>query len=79
MNIKEMKEMLQLMAEHNLTEIEIEKVAIAMNIPPSQLRQQAGSLSTGDFIYNDAVRNTNRKIHARWLLTYHAGPLQWAR
>jgi len=58
------------------TEIEIEKVAIAMNLPPSQLRQQAGSLSTGDFIYNDAVKNENRRIHARWLLTYHAGPLK---
>jgi acetyl-CoA carboxylase biotin carboxyl carrier protein len=35
MNIKEMKEMLQLMAEHNLTEIEIEKDGLKVKLKKS--------------------------------------------
>jgi hypothetical protein len=57
------------------TERDIEKVSVAMGVSPSQLTQDLANLSTGDFIFNDAVRNTMKTIHARWLFTYHAGPL----
>lgn len=58
------------------TERDMEKVATAMDTSPSGLKGSIGKLGTGDFIYNNAVKNVDKIIHARWLLTYHGGPLK---
>ncbi|MFT4326408.1 MAG: helicase HerA-like domain-containing protein [Candidatus Woesearchaeota archaeon] len=58
------------------TENDIEKVATAMDMSPSVLKEDIAKLKTGDFVYNNAVENKTQSIHARWLYTYHGGPLQ---
>lgn len=58
------------------TERDMEKVATALDEAPSKLKSSIGALRTGDFIYNNAVKNVNKVMHARWLLTYHDGPLK---
>lgn len=57
------------------TENDIEKVAAATDLPPAKLKEQVGSLSTGRFVMNNAVKNTTTVMQARWLLSYHRGPL----
>ncbi|MBU1975038.1 MAG: DUF853 family protein [Nanoarchaeota archaeon] len=57
------------------TDRELEKVASAMDMSPSKLKLDVAKLGTGEFVYNDAVRNQNKIIKARWVYTYHEGPL----
>ena len=40
------------------TEYDIEKVATAMDVAPSELKEQIADLKTGDFVYNNAVDNS---------------------
>ena len=47
MNLKEMKEMLQLMAEHSLTEIEIEKDGLKIKLKKGALGQLVADESAG--------------------------------
>ncbi|PIN69550.1 hypothetical protein COV93_05025, partial [Candidatus Woesearchaeota archaeon CG11_big_fil_rev_8_21_14_0_20_43_8] len=58
------------------TERDIEKVATAMDLLPSRLKTDISTFSVGDFMYHNAVKNSARIMKARWLLTYHAGPLK---
>lgn len=58
------------------TDRDVEKVATAMDASASKLKSDLSKLKTGDFIYNNAVSNTSKLMKARWLLTYHAGPLK---
>lgn len=55
---------------------DIEKVATAMDIRPSDLKSDIGMLKTGDFVYNDAVKNKTLIMHARWLYSFHDSPLK---
>ncbi len=57
------------------TDNDIEKVSTAIGISASTLRQALINFNTGDFYYNNSVENKSFKIHARWLYTYHSGPL----
>jgi len=57
------------------TDNDIEKVATAMDIAPSALKTDIAPLSTGQFIYNNAVTNKTATIQARWLYSLHSGPL----
>jgi hypothetical protein len=58
------------------TEIEMSKVAAAMSLSPGEMMPIISKLSTGEFVYNDAVKNSRKVISARWLVTYHGGPLK---
>ncbi len=55
---------------------DLEKVAAAMDIQVSILKKEASKLKTGDFVFNDAVKNTFAVLHARWLKSFHRGPLK---
>lgn len=55
---------------------DIEKVATAMDIVPSKLKESVSKLKIGDFVLNDAVSNRMTLMHARWLVSYHRGPLK---
>lgn len=57
------------------TQLDMEKVAAGMELDPSTLREQMSSLQTGDFVYNNAIKNNTQQIHARWLYSFHGGPL----
>jgi hypothetical protein len=57
------------------TENDIEKVAVAMDLNPAKLKADVGQLTTGDFVYNNAIDNKKEIMHARWLYSYHGGPL----
>lgn len=57
------------------TQNDIEKVATATGLATAELRDDIGALRTGGFVLNDGVKNTTRTIQARWLYTYHRGPL----
>lgn len=57
------------------TDNDIEKVSTAIGISQSTLKQALLGFNTGDFYYNNAVENKSMKIHARWLYSYHSGPL----
>lgn len=57
------------------TDNDVEKVATAMDVTPSQLKTDVASLGIGQFVYNNAVRNSKHIIQARWLYSYHSGPL----
>jgi len=58
------------------TDNDIEKVASAMDLVPSKIKSDIAGLQTGDFIFNNAIVNKTHIMHARWLYTYHGGPLQ---
>lgn len=58
------------------TEKDLEKVATAMNLKLSTLKEDSSQLKTGYFVFNDAIRNTHKIMRARWLLSYHASPLK---
>lgn len=58
------------------TDNDIEKVCTAMDLPASTLKAEIAELTTGRFICNNAVTNQTKTIQARWLYTYHGGPLQ---
>jgi hypothetical protein len=60
------------------TDNDIEKVASATDNKPSELKAVIGSLKTGEFFLNNAVRNKNVKFKTRWLYTLHQGPLKEA-
>ena len=55
---------------------EIEKMATAMNLKPTQLIAEVSNLKTGDFVYHNAIQNFSKVMHGRWLLGYHGGPLK---
>ncbi|MFH1401037.1 MAG: helicase HerA-like domain-containing protein, partial [Nanoarchaeota archaeon] len=57
------------------TENDIIKVATATDLAPARLKAMVAELRGGDFICNNSVSNSTKAIHARWLLTYHGGPL----
>ncbi|HLP80332.1 MAG TPA: helicase HerA-like domain-containing protein [Acidobacteriota bacterium] len=57
------------------TELDVEKVAAGMEVNPSDLKRQVAALQTGEFIYNNSVKNTMQHIASRWLYSYHGGPL----
>lgn len=57
------------------TENDVEKVASAMDIVPSELKSKIAGLHVGEFVFNDAVSNTRLALCSRWLYSYHAGPL----
>ncbi|MFT4307883.1 MAG: helicase HerA-like domain-containing protein [Candidatus Woesearchaeota archaeon] len=57
------------------TSMDIEKVAIAMDLPPSQLREEVSALTAGGFVVNDAVDNRMSVLRCRWLASFHEGPL----
>ncbi len=57
------------------TENDMDKVATAIGISLATLKEALITFKTGDFFYNNAVENKSLKIHARWLYSYHAGPL----
>lgn len=57
------------------TQVDIEKVATAMDLPPSELREDVSKLSAGSFVVSDAVQNKMHILDARWLASYHRGPL----
>ena len=57
------------------TENDIEKVATAMDLSPSSLKVEISELKTGDFVYNNAIENKKEIIRARWLHSFHGGPL----
>ncbi|MFT4260949.1 MAG: ATP-binding protein [Candidatus Woesearchaeota archaeon] len=58
------------------TENDMEKVATALDMAPSDLKQEIASLKTGMFVYNNSISNTKKTIKSRWLYTYHSGPLK---
>ena len=57
------------------TENDMDKVATAIGVSLSFLKQALLSFKTGDFFYNNSVENKSQKIHCRWLYSYHSGPL----
>ena len=58
------------------TNNDIKKVAESSAIPLSDLRFQLSNLQITEFILNDAVTNSTRKLKTRWLNTLHTGPLK---
>jgi hypothetical protein len=58
------------------TENDMDKVATAIGISLSTLKQALLTFKTGDFFYNNSVENKSLKIHSRWLYSYHSGPLK---
>lgn len=57
------------------TAADLEKVATAMDIAPSELREPVSKLRAGGFVVSDAVDNRLQPIEARWLASFHRGPL----
>ncbi|MFP4567851.1 MAG: ATP-binding protein [Candidatus Woesearchaeota archaeon] len=55
---------------------DIEKVASATDIKPSELKAVLSKVKTGEFFLNNAIRNKNAKFKSRWLYTLHEGPLK---
>ncbi|MFT4311453.1 MAG: ATP-binding protein [Candidatus Woesearchaeota archaeon] len=54
---------------------DLEKVAGAMDMSVSDLKADMSSVKTGEFFFNNSVSNTNFMMKARWLYSYHSGPL----
>lgn len=54
---------------------DIEKVSTGINISKKDLTQKIGELRQSEFIYNEQDSNSIDKIKARWLISYHRGPL----
>lgn len=58
------------------TENDIDKVATATGMDKTKLRTALGNVKTGEFVYNNAVDNKTMLFKARWLVTFHKGPLK---
>jgi len=58
------------------TERDMKKISEGMDISTEELQKLLVNLNVGDFIFNDASSNKKEEIHAKWLISYHRGPLQ---
>jgi len=58
------------------TENDIKKVSTAMDLVNAEVRETLKNVQTGEFIYNNAIENKTEKMKARWIVSYHAGPLK---
>lgn len=54
---------------------DIDKVATALDMDKSDLREQIKKLETGYFVHNNAIQNTVDVFKSRWVHTLHKGPL----
>ncbi len=57
------------------TKRDVEKVALGMDIPVTELADQLAVLKTRQFFFHNPDRGEPLFVQPRWLLTYHRGPL----